>query len=40
MAYSRRSLLAVGAALTSAGLLPSRPARAAVAGRDIDYQDG
>jgi dienelactone hydrolase len=40
MSYSRRSLLAVGAALSSAGLLPMRPARAAVAGRDIDYQDG
>jgi dienelactone hydrolase len=40
MSYSRRSLLAVGAALTSAGLLPLRPARAAVTGRDIDYKDG
>jgi dienelactone hydrolase len=40
MSYSRRSLLAVGAALTSAGLLPLRSARAAVAGQDIAYKDG
>ena len=40
MSFSRRSLMALGAALTSAGLLPLRPARAAVAGKDVDYRDG
>jgi dienelactone hydrolase len=40
MSYSRRSLLALGATLTSAGLLPSQPARAEILGKDIDYKDG
>jgi dienelactone hydrolase len=40
MSYSRRGLLAVGAALASTGLLRSRPAQAAVTGKDVDYRDG
>jgi dienelactone hydrolase len=40
MSYSRRSMFAVGAALASAALLPSRLARAVVSGKDIDYRDG
>ncbi len=40
MSYSRRSLLAIAAALASAGSLSSRPVEAAVSSKDIAYRDG
>ena len=40
MSYSRRNLLAVGAALASSGLVSPRAARADIAGRDVDYRLG